>query len=275
MNQAGDAFEVEIPSVSATFRYSVRAANAVTGPHVVTVLRMPRVTRIDLSYAYPSFTGLAGRTERDGGDIHAPAGTRVRVRVHTDKPIERSTLALADGREIVLAPVAPDSAETELTVDADGAYRVALLDTDGVGNPGDTEYFIRTLEDRPPGRADRPAGSRPSGDAARRSDHRRAGGRRLRHRAFDLVYAVRGGTEQVVPFRRAASAGPVAGAHTLSLEDLQVQPGDFISYYARATDIGRGKRSTEARSDIFFLEVKPFDAEFASAQSQAMGRRRR
>ena len=43
---------------------------------------------------------------------------------------------------------------------------------------------------------------------------------------------------------------------------LGVKPGDVITYYARATDVGRGKRSTEATSDIFFLEVKPFNEEF-------------
>jgi hypothetical protein len=49
-----------------------------------------------------------------------------------------------------------------------------------------------------------------------------------------------------------------------------VQPGDVITYYARARDVGRGKRSTETRSDMFFLEVRPFSEEFVSAQSQGM-----
>ncbi len=50
-----------------------------------------------------------------------------------------------------------------------------------------------------------------------------------------------------------------------------MQPGDFVTYYARARDVNRGRRSTEARSDIFFLEVKPFEEEFVAAQSQSMG----
>ena len=48
-------------------------------------------------------------------------------------------------------------------------------------------------------------------------------------------------------------------------------PGDFVTYYARARDVGRGRRATEARSDIFFLEVKPYEEEFTAAESQAMG----
>ena len=42
-----------------------------------------------------------------------------------------------------------------------------------------------------------------------------------------------------------------------------------MTYYARARDVSRGKPSTETRSDIFFLEVRPFNEEFEAAQSQA------
>src|SRR5262249_61292176 len=61
----------------------------------------------------------------------------------------------------------------------------------------------------------------------------------------------------------------VDGHHTMFLEDLDVHPGDFISYYVRARDLTRGTRSNEARSDIFFLEVKPYEQEFSLAQSQS------
>ena len=55
------------------------------------------------------------------------------------------------------------------------------------------------------------------------------------------------------------------------LEDLNVKPGDVVTYYARATDVGRGRRSTESRSDIFFLEVKPYEEEFVAAEGQSGG----
>src|SRR3989442_11006412 len=85
---------------------------------------------------------------------------------------------------------------------------------------------------------------------------------------LELVYAVRGGAEQVVPLRIARGRTAADGRHTLFLEDLNVQAGDFISYYVRARDLTRGTRPHEARSDIFFLEVKPYEQEFRLAQSQ-------
>ena len=49
----------------------------------------------------------------------------------------------------------------DLTVAKDGSYRVALNDVDGLKNDGDTEYFIRMLNDRPPDvRILRPAGDK-------------------------------------------------------------------------------------------------------------------
>ena len=81
--------------------------------------------------------------------------------------------------------------------------------------------------------------------------------------AFDLVYAVAGRPEHVVAVH-AVSGTNVAkiGGHLLAAEDLHVKPGDVITYYARARDVGRGKRSTETTSDMFFLEVRPFNEEF-------------
>src|SRR5262249_14371153 len=80
-----------------------------------------------------------------------------------------------------------------------------------------------------------------------------------------------GTAEKVVPMPIPRGNQTVNGRHTLYLEDLNVQPGDFISYYVRARDLTRGTRPSEARSDIFFLEVKPYEQEFSLAQSSAGG----
>ena len=87
---------------------------------------------------------------------------------------------------------------------------------------------------------------------------------------LELIYGVKGRGEKVVPLGGDGASLTVTGHFTIPLEQLEVSPGDFVTFYARARDIGRGKRPSEARSDIFFLEVTPFVDEFALAQSQAM-----
>ena len=83
----GDGFRFAFESVDRSFTYKVVAAAVSSSTYSVTALYPPRVRRIDVQYEYPAFSGLAPRTDEDAGDIYGPAGTRVRVRVHTDKPI--------------------------------------------------------------------------------------------------------------------------------------------------------------------------------------------
>ncbi|MFN2444638.1 MAG: hypothetical protein ABR606_03490 [Vicinamibacterales bacterium] len=265
-----NGFAVTLKDVNASFAYSVAAARARSPEYAITVIRPPRVERIDLQFDYPKGLGLAARTEEDGGDIYGPAGTKVSVKVTADKPITQGSLALADGTTIPLNGQS-QVLDAALTIEDDGSYRVALVDADGLENQGDTEYFIRTLLDRPPDvRILRPGGDRqvtPLEEVlveARADDD-------FGIASLELVFQKPGGQERALKLPTPRGGLTANGARTLFLEDLGVQPGDFVTYFARARDVGRGRRGSEARSDIFFLEVKPFEEEFVAAQSQAMG----
>ena len=270
MARAGDTFEFAFESVDRTFRYRVAAGAAASPEYTVTALHAPRVRRIDLRYEYPPFTGLQAREETDGGDVYTPEGTRVRVRVHTDKPVRSGALSLGGAPQAQLEPAGDRQLEGTLVLSKDDSYRVALRDTDDLQSAGDTEYFIRIMDDRPPDvRILRPGGDQQitpleevAIEARADDDHGIA--------RFELVYAVAGREPKVVPLNATGTDAAKTATHLLAAEDLGVQPGDVISYYARARDVARGRRSTETRSDMFFLEVRPFSEEFVSAQSQAM-----
>jgi hypothetical protein len=270
MGSRGDGFEFVFDSVDRTFRYRVSAGSAASREHTITALYGPRVERIELRYEYPSFTNLQPRDEKNGGDIYGPAGTTVRVRVHVDKPIRSGALSLAGSPLTTLQPAAERVLEGTLVLSRDDSYRVALTDTDDLRSPGDTEYFIRVMDDRPPEvRIMRPMGDQQVTPLEEVAIEARADDDHGIER-FELVYAVAGREPKVVPFSNATGTAAVKlGSHLLATEDLRVQPGDVITYYARARDVGRGKRPTETRSDMFFLEVRPFSEEFVSAQSQS------
>ena len=264
-------FTLALESVEASFRYRVAAGAARSEVFEVQVARPPRVARIDVEYSFPAALKMSSRVEEDTGDIYAPAGTDVRIRVRTEGEAATGNMTLSGGRAIALTPEPPTLVSETLRIVEDGSYRVALADRDGLKNPGDTEYFIRVLEDRPPDvHVVRPARDRAVTrleeveiEAEAEDDH---GVDRL-----ELVYAIRGGAERTIPLRIDGGRTAVNGRHTLYLEDLDVRPGDFVSYYVRARDVARGKRPSEVRSDIFFLEVKPFEQEFALARSQGAG----
>ena len=46
--------------------------------------------------------------------------------------------------------------------------------------------------------------------------------------------------------------------------DLDLVPGDLIAYFARASDTAVGGRQ-QAATDIFFMEVRPFEMTFRRA----------
>ncbi|HXW05704.1 MAG TPA: hypothetical protein VD833_10765 [Vicinamibacterales bacterium] len=272
MQPDGEGFVFPFESVDRTFRYRVSAGAAVSADHTVTALFPPRVRRIDLRYDYPGFTSLPPREEENGGDIYGPRGTRVRVRVHTDGPVVSGELAMGAGDNGALRPAGDRVLEADLVLARDDSYRVGLLDGDGLRSTGGTQYFIRLMDDRPPDvRIVRPAGDQQITpleevliEARADDDHG--------IETFELVYTTPAGQTRAVPFASTAgNATTRLGAHLLAAEDLRVRPGDVIAYHARARDVGRGRRPTLARSDMFFLEVRPFNEEFVSAQSQAGG----
>ncbi len=270
MEPRDHGYEVRINAVDRSFGYRIQAGSVASRPYSVTALVPPRVKRIDLRYEYPEFARLAPYDEQNGGDVFGPAGTRVRLRVTTDKPVANGRLAMSDGPGQPLARVGDRTLESTITLSADASYRVSLTDADGLASDG-TEYFIRLMDDRPP----EVHLLRPMGDQqitpleevtieARADDDYGIA-------SFDLVYSVAGGRERVVPFSKVAGTDVAkVGSRLIAAEDLNVKPGDVVSYYARARDVARGKQSTLARSEIFFLEVKPFNEEYALAQSQAM-----
>jgi len=269
-DQAG-GFRAEVGGVADAFRYRVVAGRLTSPTFDVAVMRPPRVTRVDVEYRYPSALGLPPRLEKDTGDIYAPAGTTVRVVVHTDQATRSGALALTHGGTIPLASIGPTEHEAVLSVARDDGYRVGVIDRDGLSSASDTEYFIRVLEDRPPEvRVIKPARDR-SVTPLDEIDIQAEAQDDFGIDSLDFVYAVRGGAEKAVPMAAPRREPTVTGTHTLYLEDLSIAPGDFVSYYVRARDVARGRRSREARSDLFFLEVKPFDQEFSLAQSQAGG----
>jgi hypothetical protein len=264
------AYSLDLDAVERAFSYRVAAGRLTSDTYEVRVARPPQVTRIDVEYSYPPELGVESHVEQDSGDIYAPAGTAVRLRVHADGEGVTGRLRLEEGTTVELKPEGTVLV-AGFAVERDSSYRVALADVGGLTSPGDTEYFIRVLDDRPPQvRVLRPARDR----EVTRLEEVEVEAEAVDDFGvdrFELVYSIAGGEEHVLPFDVRRGSAAVAGKRILYLEDLDVQIGDFLSYYVRARDRARGRQAVEARSDIFFLQVKPFEQEFKLAQSQATG----
>ena len=63
----------------------------------------------------------------------------------------------------------------------------------------------------------------------------------------------------------------VSAGHTLYLEEMNVKPGDSVSYYARVGDNDTVGGSQKAMSDLYFVRVRPLQKDFKKAESQGGG----
>jgi hypothetical protein len=270
--QGAGRFRSTVSQVARGFRYRVAAGTLLSPVYRVRVVPPPRVARIDIDYSYPSSLGVPSRTETDTGDVYAPAGTEARLHVHTEQPVARATLSLGSGRSVPLTRQSATEFIASLTVSEDSSYRIALVDPEGLSNDAGGEYFIRVVTDRPPEiHVSKPASDRQV-TALEEVDIEAQADDDYGLDRVELVYAVRGEAERIVPLAIERRTTMATVRHTLFLEDLGVRPGDFVSYYVRARDVTRGgqARSNEGRSDIFFLEIRPFEQEFSLAESQSM-----
>ena len=262
-------FTITLNNIETSFPYLISLGSARSGQFQVEVIRPVRVARVDVRYQYPAAVGLPDQTEQDTGDLYAPAGTTAHLTITTDKAIKQGQITRSDGHKVALAG-SDKVLSAALNIATDGSYRIALNDIDDLASES-AEYFIRMLNDRPPDvRILHPAGDKHVSPLEEVAIEARADDD-YGVQALELVVKTAGGKETVVPLGHPVSGSVATGAHTVYLEELQVTPGDFVTYYARARDVGRGRRGTEARSDMFFLEVKPYEEEFTASESQAMG----
>src|SRR5690348_17794191 len=63
----------------------------------------------------------------------------------------------------------------------------------------------------------------------------------------------------------------MTAGHTFSLEDFKLQPGDVVSYYARATDNDAVSGAKTASTDIYFMTVRPFAQDYKQEQGGGGG----
>lgn len=243
-------------------------SNGVSSPVFrIDVTPMPYVDRIDLEYRYPAYTGLATEMVENGGDIVAPAGTRVRLLARPTMPVTAGRVIL-DADTVALAPVDSSTLSGTIAVQTAGHYRIELLARTGAWVPASLEYRIDVLEDHAPsvtfavpGRDLRvTAVEEVAAEAVARDD--------FGVRTLELRYTVNGGPEQRVALYDAGRTHrtDVSGRHTFLLEEFGLEPGDLVSYYAVATETGPVGRTVS--SDIYFLQVRPFAVDYRQAEQQ-------
>ena len=268
-NNDTKTFEGMLFDLPASIDYFVESGGVKSSVFTLHAAELPYVKQLEMEYIFPSYTGLAPRKIENGGDIAVLQGTQVRVRI---TPTMKSPAGriMVDGESAIPLVLEGGVFTGTIPVTKDGFYRVDLQ-----GGPenklvnASPQYTIDVLEDQAPtvsiakpGRDSTASPVEEFAVEARADDD-------FGVRQLDLVYSVNGGPEQTKRLLDSSSRAlpEVSAAHTFYMEELNVAPGDSVSYFARATDnIGRS-----ISSDLYFVRVRKLDEQFRSAMSMGGG----
>ncbi len=261
-------FTHKIFDIRDTVRYYARAGDELSPIYTIIPLDAPEVRGFRMTYRYPAGMGLSPKSESGSGDIYVPAGTTVNLEAIANQPLQHAEIRFADTDFHKMEVAADTVARYKFVVEKDSYYVLRLTNRENFSNVP-IEYFIHATPDQAPqitilrpGRDLRPTMlEEVTAEVAVREDYGL--------RQFDLIYASNNGTptrHNLLPALTRTSAQEFVANMLLYLEDLGVQPGDFISYYFEAADAAQ-----QTSSDLYFLEVRPFEEEFYRALSQGSG----
>ena len=249
--------------------YFVEAEGVKSPTYSLKVVDLPYVQRLELELHFPAYTGLAPRKIEDAGDLAVLKGTEVRAKVTPTMTARGGQILLHDELKVPLTVAADSTLTATFKADKDGFYRFELDAPSGERVSASPQYTIDVLTDQAPSvsiaKPGRDTNASPIEEVfveARAEDD-------FGVKDLDLVYSVNGAAEKTIRlFDGKNRLAEVTAGHTFYLEELDVKPGDFVSYYARAADndTNGGKRQS---SDIYFLQIRPLRKEFKRAESDA------
>ena len=266
-----DKFGYELFNINENMEYYVAANDTASEHYTVEVFDMPKVTAIEVGYTYPEYTQLKPIVQQGDGNIRAVVGSMAEVRIATNKAIQSATLTVEGEAPVPMAIPEGRTLTATLDVLEDGKYTVELLCVDGFKNQTPIEYWITATPDEPPEIVIKEPG--------RDIEATQLEEVRVVAEATDdygvekitLKYSIGSSPAQALPMEtvEVEEKKMISGSYTFYIEELDVEPGDVISYYAEATDNNTRTGPGVNTSEIYFIEVRPFNERYEEMEAES------
>ena len=271
-------FEVLLFDLQDAVDYLVESTGVESSTYALDVIELPYVERLELEFHFPAYTGLEPRLVEEGGDIAVLQGTEVRLRAIPTMGTTGGVLVFDDddANTIDLAVQQDGSLSASFTVEEEGFYRVDLAAPAGDLVTASPQYTIDVLTDQPPSAMFIRPGRDTTASAIEEVFIEARADDDFGLYSLDVVYSVNGGPDEAVSLFNSGGAGDnalkeVSAGHTFFLEELELEPGDFLSYYARATDRNLLQEDDDVKSDLYFIQIRRYSSDFRQQQSQGGG----
>ncbi len=263
-------FGYELFNINENIAYYVAANETESERYTVEVFDMPKLTAIEVAYTYPEYTQLKPIIQQGDGNIRAVAGSQAEVRITTNKAIQSGTLTVDAGDPTPMIIFDGRTLTTTLDVLNDGKYTVKLLCVDGFNNQTPIEYTVTAIPDEPPeivikepGRDIKATKLEEVTVLAEATDDYGV-------ENMTLMYSIGSGEPQELAAEtvEVKEKKIISGAYVFYLEELDVEPGELISYYAQATDNNTRTGPGTSTSELYFIEVRPFNERYMQMDAE-------
>lgn len=243
------AFTVRYRPVNADLTARVAIGDAQSPPVHVEMIPPPEVANVQAEIVFPEYTGLSPE-RRDDGNIQAPYGTEVRLRVAASKAIQAATLAWEENGLLPLRLVAEDVAEARFRVEETEAYTLHLIDRLGFENEEPVVYQIERTPNEFP-RFERTFPSSNKNVSPRAVVPIQAEITDDYGVARVFLHYRRGESDQVetIPLAVETPRQRLRVEYLWSLEELELQPGDSLTWWLEARDEGEHLEPLPGESD--------------------------
>ncbi len=243
------------------YRYQFAAAGGETPWHVIHVCTFPGIQKITarISFNAGSQRSTIDETVTDYV-LSALAGSQAEITVQANRLLHAARVKLLDDRTELYDVNGSDRFTFVTLLDHDGRFEFHLQDMEGLSSKELPALTIKIKEDKPPQFALR----HPQGDGLAThvasvpiqfeiTDD-------LGIAAATLNLEFGNGRSERIPVAVDGAARSAKIDHVLELEDYDLDVGDTVLFYADATDVATGPaaRSRPAKSDVVFLEIKPY-----------------
>jgi len=232
-------------AVDNSFEYFVKNEMAVSETYRIEVLDEPRVHHWRIEYNYPAYTGL--KTEIDTlsyGNIEAYRYTHVKIMIEANIPVKSARMVMSDGSEIMMSSIDERRYIAQMQVLKADTWYLEMIDELGRRSRPE-EKRITIIPDMPP----QIRILLPGEDVILNQNMLLP----LYFYADDdfglkdcqLVFRVNDTPEQVIPIQSIISGKIYEKDYLWNLRDLQLLPGDVVTYYAIIYD-----NSPEAQKSV-------------------------
>jgi hypothetical protein len=267
----GSSFRYLLVDVRTSQRYYVES-NGIRSPvYSLQVVDRADVEKIDVAYNFPAYTGMSPQIVEDEGDIKALKGTRLDLRIRFSVPVRSARLIFNDRSKLDLSATGARDFTGSFVLQQSGSYVVQVTESRMGDHPASPEYDIEAVDDEAP----KVSVTRPMRDIRATSVEEVFSEMMAEDDIvlgkLELHYSVNGSPEKTVSlYRGNPPERSVTASHTFFLEDLELQPGDLISYYAKAWDGNTVTGPAASSSDIYFIQIRPFEQNYIQSQQQPM-----